>query len=118
MAHAFPSLRCTPLYAYLPSRDSKDCLLLLSDHCRQIKALCQIHIRDPAAHGLWGDIQVSLDLEKAFDAIDRNLVVRALSLYDVDPDLRLLGHSWFQKHDYCIPHKQFVGRSTITRGIK
>ena len=64
MKAAFPRLRSVPLYAYLPDRGTKDCLLIVSDHCREVKSLCQKHHRDSAANGLWGGIQVSLDLEK------------------------------------------------------
>ena len=118
MDHVFPRLRSAPLYAYLPNRDIKDYLLLISDHCRQVKALCQLHHRDPVTPGLRGGTQVSLNLEKSFDAIDRNLVVRALSLYDLDPNLRFFVHSWFQPYEYCISHKEIVGRFVATRGIK
>ena len=108
MDHVFPYLLGAPLYAYLPHHGTKDCLLLVSDHCRQVKALCQHHQRD----------QVSVDLEKAFDAIDRNLVIRAIQLFDLNSDLQLLVQSWLHKHEYCIPHKELVGRLTASRGIK
>ena len=85
MTCAFDHLRTMPLFAYLPHRGTKDCLLLVSDHCRTVQTLCHQHTRDP---GLWGGIQISLDLEKAFDAINRKLVIRALSLSTLNPDFR------------------------------
>lgn len=63
-------------------------------------------------------MQVSLDLEKAFDAIDRDLVFRALHLFNLDPDLRCLVHSWLLKYEYCVPHKDLLGRFTASKGIK
>ena len=116
--HALPSLCRVPLYAYLPHRGTQDCLLLTSEHCRQVKALCQHHKSDPLKSGLWGGLQVSLDLEKAFDAIDRNLVLRAIQRFEMNPDLQLLVQSWQHKHKYCIPHKDLIGHVTASRGIK
>ena len=49
---AFNHLRTMPLFAYLPHRSIKDCLLLIFDYCRTVQALCQQHTRDI---GLWGD---------------------------------------------------------------
>ena len=93
---AFDQLRTMPLFAYLPNRGIRDCLLLVSDHCRIVKVLCQQHYRDA---GLWGSIQVSLNLEKAFDVISRAFVVRALDLFDLNPDFSHLIHSWFMKYE-------------------
>ena len=118
LEHALPSLCKVPLFAYLPRRGTQDCLLLTSEHCRQVKALCQHHKSDPLKSGLWGGLQVSIDLEKAFDAIDRNLVLRAIQRFEMNHDLQLLVQSWQHKHEYCIPHKDLIGRVTASRGIK
>lgn len=34
MRQAFPTLRQLPLFAYMPHRGTRDCLLIVSDHCR------------------------------------------------------------------------------------
>lgn len=39
MHAAFLRLRSIPLFAYLPNRGTKDCLLIVSDHCRAVKSL-------------------------------------------------------------------------------
>ena len=116
--HALPSLCRVPLFAYLPRRGTQDCLLLTSEHCRQVKALCQHHKSDPLKSGLWGGLQVSIDLEKAFDAIDRNLVLRAIQRFEMNHDLQLLVQSRQHKHEYCKPHKDLIGYVTASRGIK
>ena len=115
MDHTFDRLRTMPLFAYLPHRGTRDCLLLVSEHCRTVRTLCQQFAR---AEGLWGGIQISLDLEKAFDAITRIHVVRAIHLFEINSDLRHLVQSWLRKHEYCVPHKDLVARFTTTRGIK
>ena len=60
-----------PLFVYLPHRNTKDCLLIISDHCRQVRDLCQLHPKDVAPRGLRDGLQVSLRLEKSFDMISR-----------------------------------------------
>ena len=67
---------------------------------------------------LLGGLQVSLDMEKAFDTVNRTLVLRALQLYHLDSDLFQLVHSWLTPHKYCIPFKQLIGQIQAHRGIK
>ena len=107
-----PQICRMPLYAYLPSRSTKDCLLIISDHCRQVR-----DHKDATPKGLWGGLQVSLDLEKAFDAVSRNHVLRALEVFDMNPDLRHLITSWLLPHEYCLLHKELLGRIRASRGI-
>ena len=113
-----PQICRMPLYAYLPGRSAKDCLLINSDHCQQVRNLRQGHHKDAAPKDLWGGLQVSLDLEKAFDAVSRNHVLRALEVFDMNPDLRNLITSWLMPHEYCLPHKELLGRIRASRGIK
>ena len=107
-----------PLFAYMAHRGTKDCLLIISHHCRTVRALCKDHSKDPSKQGLWGGIQVSLGMEKAFDTISRSMISRALHACDISPDLQNLVHSWLAPHQYCIPHKELVGRFQVSGGIK
>ena len=61
---------------------------------------------------------VSLDMEKAFDKIDRKFVHRALSFFALDPGLLKLAQSWLAPHKYCIPFKRLIGHVTASRGTK
>ena len=47
----FRQIRRTPLYAYLPIRNTKDSFLIITDHCRQTRDLCNSHTRDPDPAG-------------------------------------------------------------------
>ena len=66
-----------PFFAYMPHRGTRDYLLII-DHCRQVRDMCQTFRPRPDAPGLQGGLQVSLDMEKAFATVDRQLVLRAL----------------------------------------
>ena len=116
--HTFPQLRRMPLYAYMPTRGTKECLLIVAAHCRQVRELCIFHAKDPAPHGLWGGLQVSLDLEKAFDVVSRTHVLRSLDLFETNANLRQLVNAWLMPHTYCIPYKDLVARIRASRGIK
>ena len=111
------SLRQMPMYAYMPHRQTRD-LLTVSQHCRQVRQLCTVHRKSDDKTGLWGGLQISLDMEKAFDTINRQLVSRALHAFDVSSDLQSLVHSWLAPHTYFIPHKELVGQIQATGGIK
>ena len=52
---------------------------------------------------LLGGLQVSLDMDKAFDTVSRTLVLRALQLYYLDPDLFQLVHTWLTPISIVFP---------------
>ena len=117
-SHTYPALKTMPLYAYMAHRGTRDCLLVISHHCRSVRELCRVHGKDQAKHGLWGGLQISLDMEKAFDTISRSMVLRALHIFDMSNDLQHLVHSWLAPHKYCISHKELVGIFQASGGIK
>ena len=118
LAQTFPTLRQLPLYAYLPSRGTRDCLLIVASHCRQVRDTCSQFRSSPNAPGMQGGLQISLDMEKAFDTVARSKVLQALDPYHFDVDVLRLIHSWLAPHKYCIPFKQLIGHVTACRGIK
>ena len=118
LAQTFPTLRQLPLYAYLPSRGTRDCLLIVASHCRQVRDTCSQFRSSPNAPGMQGGLQISLDMEKAFDTVARSKVLQALDPYPFDLDVLRLIHSWLAPHKYCIPFKQLIGHITACRGIK
>ena len=118
MDSAFPQLRQLPLYAYLPGRSTADCLLLTSAHCRAVREACQQTRQNLDRHKLIGDLQVSLDMEKTFDTINRNVVHRTLVILSVPLDILTMIHAWFAPNQYYISFKDLVGHLTATRGIQ
>ena len=45
-------------------------------------------------------------------------MIRALTMYNLDPDLFQLVYSWLTPHKYCVPFKQLIGQIQAQRGIK
>ena len=73
---------------------------------------------DTNPDGLFGGLQVSLDMEQAFDMVRRDIVLQALSMFDLQPDVLHMIQIWLAPHKYPIPFKSLVGAITATRGIK
>ena len=61
---------------------------------------------------------MSLDFEEAFDIVGRDHVFKALELFDLFPDLRHFINLRLLPHDYCLFHKDLVGRFRVHRGFK
>ena len=98
----YDRLRCLPLYAYLPHRGTRECLLIVAEHCRSARMMCK-DVKTGPQPKLLGGLQVSLDMEKAFDTVSRTLVLRALKMYNLDLDLFQLVHSWLIPHKSVFP---------------
>lgn len=66
--HAYSALRSLPLYAHFPGRGAIESHLRISYHCRTIRQSCRDRQVDETPEGMFGGIQISLDMvEKAFD---------------------------------------------------
>ena len=118
LQYTIDKLRCFPLYAYLPNRSTADCLLRVSHHCRQVRDDCHMYSQDNSRDGMFGGLQVSLDMNKAFDSVSRNTVSLAILGLQLPPDLQTMIHTLLSPHKYYIPHKKLVGEILATRGIR
>ena len=118
LQYSIDKLRRLPLYAYLPNWSTADCLLRVSHHCRQVRDDCQLRSKDNSADGMFAGLQVSLDMNKAFDSVSRNTVSLAIKCLHLPHDLQTMIHTLLSPHKYYIPHKKFVGEILATRGIR
>ena len=55
---------------------------------------------DTNPDGLFGGLQVSLDMEQAFDMVRRDIVLQALSMFDLQPDVLHMIQIWLAPHKY------------------
>ena len=118
LQYTIAKLRCFPLYAYLPNRSTADCLLRVSHHCRQVHDDCHMYSQDNSKDGMFGGLQVSLDMNKAFDSVSRNTVSLAIQGLQLPPDLQTMIRTLLSLHKYYIPHKKLVGEILAARGIR
>ena len=67
---------------------------------------------------MYGGLQVSLDMNKAFDSVSRNTVSLAIRCLQLAQDLQTMIHTLLSPHKYYIPHKKLVGEILATREIR
>ena len=58
---------------------------------------------DTNPDGLFGGLQISLDMENAFDTVRRDIVLQALSQIDLTSDVLHMIQIWLAPHKYHIP---------------
>ena len=95
----FPQLSYLSLYTYLPHRGTIEYLLRISQHCREVRQCGKDYLKDPDRIGLFGGLQISLDMEKLFDSINREIIQRVLDLISLPFDVLSMLQTWL------IPHK-------------
>ena len=73
---------------------------------------------DASPRGLYGGLQVLLDMEKAFDTVRWDIVFHALNQIDLSPNVLHMIQTWLAPHKYHIPFKSLVGTIDVSRGIE
>ena len=114
-----------PLWAYLPARSTQDPLLRVTGHCRCVRNLVKAQRPNIIArslgmipHKLCGGVQVFIDLQRAFDSIDRVRLFSRLPTLDVDPRIvHLLSH-WHQKTVYFVQHSGCDIPVEVGKGVR
>ena len=87
-------MRCIPQFAYLPQRSANHALLRVCSHLHQARDLAfnatpSVHAKHEGAktRSLRGGIALSLDVNKAFDALPRSYLHQALRRARIDINL-------------------------------
>ena len=99
------SIKYLPLNTFLPNRCTTECLLRVAHHCKLVRDNCQCHRQDQIETGMFGGLQVSLNMNKAFDSVNRTTVGFAIELLPLPQDLRTMMHTLLHPHKYYISHK-------------
>ena len=122
MASTFQS---SPCFAYLASRSVDDCVLRAMNHCRQVRKLCaqnktNVHARyeGHTLQPLAGGFQVSFDLTKAFDNVDRTILLDCIQACDASTDLKSVLQAWIRANPVHVIHKGMTSTFDASRGIR
>ena len=111
MHQSLHQLVAWPLWAYLPARSTQDPLLRVIGHCKQVRNMVTAQRPNIIAksqglypHKLCGGVQVFIELQRAFDSIDRVRLFSRMTSLDIDPRIvNLLSH-WHQHTVYFVQH--------------
>ena len=100
-----------PLWAYQQGRSAFDALLRVADHCRQVRSL--LHSQKPTVFHrqqklpvftVCGGLQLFVDIDNAFDAVDRARLFASLTEIGVHDNITRILASWHCNTAYHITH--------------
>ena len=117
-----PQLNSFPQFAYQPGRSAVDAIRKVGQHCaegRQLLARPSSQQRGPhhVDVSCYGAIQVFLDLQKAFDCVDRRRLLKAFESMDLSHDMRLLIQEWSHDTSYTVQHGEHTRAISTNQGI-
>ena len=109
LKEAFSDLAQMPSWAYLPFRSTQDALLRVAHHCRTVRTLVASQRSTPFTrchalprHRIAGGISIFLDIERAFDQVDRAKLFAKLASLGVNPKIIQLLSLWHQETSYSL----------------
>eukprot|EP00438_Fugacium_kawagutii_P003560 Skav202746 [mRNA] locus=scaffold1326:432347:438898:- [translate_table: standard] len=109
MTQALPQLVRWTQFAFLPLRGTAEALLRVQQHCSMVRDLLRIshrHVADRAGKlipsGCFGGVQVSLDMTRAFDCLDRAYLFTQLWKVGIHGDLCQLLSAWHTATSYQV----------------
>ena len=114
-----------PIWAFLASRSTQDPLRKVAAHCKATRDLIASQRPTPhtkaAACPRWsicGGLQVFVDLEKAFDSVNRCKLFAKLHLLDIHVGIIQLLQCWHVDTDYIVTHGGVSATVEVTKGLR
>ena len=111
LTQAMPALISWPLWAYIPHRTTQDSVTKAAQHCRLVRDLV-LHSRSTPhsraqqrpSEDFFGGVQLFIDLEHAFDSIDRLTLFARLHELGIHSNIIHLLHEWHRDTRYHVTH--------------
>ena len=123
--HLSHTLCQSPHFGFLHMRSAADAIARVSSHCRQIRALVGNHrrsvhhqMRSPPMSTLLGGVQLLLDLTRAFDCVDRSILIEHLHELNTPHDLLTLITCWHENTHYNLPFQQNTDSVPVGVGLR
>ena len=117
--------RAWPLWAFLSHRSTLDPLCNVASHFRQVRELISSQKSTPhsrAVHrssfSVFGGLQIFVDLERAFDNVNRAKLFSKLDRIGVTPDLVQLLQCWHIDTEYHVTHAGVCVSIPVHRGLR
>ena len=114
-----------PIWAYLTNRSTLDAIRRVCDHCAEVRQLLSSqrstpHLRATRAPrpGLFGGIQMCIDLQRAFDMVNRRKLFQRLQTLQISSALIQLLSAWHENAEYVVQHDSMDCPIAIGRGVR
>ena len=122
---ADPEFRAWPLWAFLSGRSTQDPLNKVASHCRQVRDLLTTQKSTPHSRAMnrpifsvFGGLQIFVDLERAFDSVNRTKLFSKLAQVRITPDLAQLLQGWHVETDYFVTHAGVCTAVPVQKGLR
>ena len=121
----FAELTSWPLWAYLSGRSTLDALVHVANHCRIVRRLIQSQrytafrkVSRAPTFKTCGGMQLFLDIDNAFDAVNRAKLFGKLHELGIEPGLIALLTTWHCGTQYHILHLGEDHAITVGKGLR
>ena len=125
MREAHPHMVLFPIWAYMEHRSTLDAIRRVSLHCSEVRLLLQMQKSTPHSRAeraprfsLFGGLQLSLDLRRAFDLVDRRKLFQQLHELHISDSLIQLLSGWHEQSFYFVQHTSGDCPISVGRGVR
>lgn len=119
------AMRTWPIWAFMRRRSTQDPLLVVAQHCKRTRELIQSQRSTPHTRArtavrwsICGGIQIFIDLEKAFDCINRVKLFAKLHLLGIHDNITQLLQCWHVETPYIVTHGGESVAIDVSRGLR
>ena len=114
-----------PIWAFMPKRSTQDPLLKVASHCRDIQTLVDTQKSTPHSraaqipqYSCFGGLQIFIDIDKAFDSINRTKLFCRLHQLQIDEAVIQLLQRWHFDTSYFVTHGGECVEVKVNRGLR
>lgn len=122
---ALPHIVLWPVWAYLENRSTQEGIRRVADHCMLVRNLLGTMRSTPHSRAtarprspLYGGLQVCLDLQRAFDCINRTALFARLHCLHIDASIIQLLCAWHVDTQYIVQHDGTDTPIETGRGVR
>jgi len=124
-AQADAEFRCWPIWAFRGGRSTQDPLAKVAAHCRQVQALLETQKSTPHSRAslqprflCCGGLQLFLDLERAFDSVNRWRLFHRLQQLNISPNIVQILQCWHVDTSYYVTHGGETTAVKVNKGLR
>ena len=122
---AMPEISKWPLWAYVPQRTTQDAIRKVSSHCLLVRTMMKGHRSTPhnratsqPRYPVFGGLQIFIDLERAFDSIDRVKLFGKLTQLGIHANISQLLREWHVHTRYHVMHNGETIPIDTSKGLR